>query len=85
MQKAVLDIDPEAERMSKMDVISKDVPITDDNLINEDLSCSRPEDVEGRYLILTYLKKICIHNYPFRLSDYSYFLKVRNNFKNTNT
>lgn len=51
LQKAVLDIDSEAERMSKMDVISKDVPMTDDNLINEDLSCSRPEDVEGRYLL----------------------------------
>ena len=51
MQKAVLDIDPEAERMSKMDVISKDVPITNDNQINEDLSCSRPEHVEGTYLL----------------------------------
>ena len=37
--------------MSKMDVISKEVPITNDTQINEDLSCSRPEHVEGTYLL----------------------------------
>ena len=47
---STLDIDDEDERLSKMDVISKDVQIPDKNEIIHDLSCSRPAHVEGNFL-----------------------------------
>ena len=48
LKQAELNINSEDERLSTMDVISKDVTITDEQT-EHDMSCSRPADVEGKY------------------------------------
>ena len=50
LKQAELNINSEDERLSTMDVISKDVTITAEQT-EHDMSCSRPADVEGKCLL----------------------------------